>query len=109
MAAHSPLVDRQRLIAEWRTPGISAAAARQHSLGARNFRLWIAEPPSRPVFLELAATVAGSIRAHFTLEIDGHHVTFGESMLPWVIRTGDPRHGRRVTGLPHRISSIRSP
>jgi hypothetical protein len=41
--------------------------------------------------------------APLSLEIDGHHVTFGESMLPYVIRTGDPRHGRRVTGLPHRI------
>jgi hypothetical protein len=52
MAGHSLLVDRQRLNAEWRTPGISAAAfARQHGLGARKFRLWIAEPLATTVFL----------------------------------------------------------
>jgi hypothetical protein len=78
--------------------------AGQHGRVAGNFRLWIAEPPpAATVLLELAAIIAGPLRAHFTHGIDGHHVTFGESPTPWVIRTGDPRHGRRVTGLPHRI------
>ena len=81
MAAHSHLANRQRLVAEWRSSGTSAAAfARQHGIVAHTFRRWITEAPAPPpTFIEvLPPTQVRASRAPLALEIDGHHVTFGE-------------------------------
>jgi hypothetical protein len=81
MAAHTHLANRQRLVAEWRSSGPSAAAfARQHGIVAYTFRRWITEAhaPS-PTFIEvLSPTQVRPSRAPLAFEIDGHHVTFGE-------------------------------
>ena len=81
MAAHTPLANRQRLVAEWRSSGTSATAfARQHGIVVQTFRRWISEAPAPPpTFIEvLPATPVRLTRATLALEIDSHHVTFGE-------------------------------